>query len=236
MTKGEHAYLLRAERFLDWIEIGRLVYPDRTDHVGPGDTCTYGPHRAAHRAAQAWAERNHLQWPLRHRPTVQVRDLQVLAGGPDRPREGAFYMMEEIEPDETPGSGGPRGVARVLKTLEELNPEALLLEPRTVFDAAIVGICREPQDRWKEQRQPDTWVAVYSMERAAEALVKDWEEEGANGGGLWNEAVDYIAYNSMGGWVGPHTPTWIDDLEGEAGILDLGEAGILVEGKPLEGP
>ncbi len=46
----------------------------------------------------------------------------------------------------------------VLEKLTKLNPEALLLEPREVYDTALVDVTDDPQDQWT--RKEKTWVAV----------------------------------------------------------------------------
>jgi len=96
-----------------------------------------------------------------------------------------------------------------MSTLEErlvkLNPDALLLEPRDIYDPAWVDITNEPDDHWTRP-VPSPWVAVYDFELAVDSMSE------AAGGGDENieMAHDWIQFNAMGAWVGENTPTWRD--------------------------
>jgi hypothetical protein len=74
--------------------------------------------------------------------------------------------------------------------LEETFPdEEILLADG--FDEAIIGVC----DR--------TMRVCYSIRRAVEVLV---------GQGLeWDEAEEYLYFNTVGAWVGEKTPIWIHE-------------------------
>lgn len=89
--------------------------------------------------------------------------------------------------------------AVVLAELAELNPEALLLEPRSTYDEALVGHTTEPDDHWPREL-PCLPVAVYCYVKATDALVK---HEGMTAESAW-ERLDH---NAFGAWAGPHTPT-----------------------------
>jgi len=89
--------------------------------------------------------------------------------------------------------------AEVLKQLEALAPDALLLEPRGHFDAALVGYTDEPDDHWT--RQPGHYVAIYDRDRCIEALR---EMLGCD----YDGAADYFGYNTEGAWMGKGTPTF----------------------------
>lgn len=104
----------------------------------------------------------------------------------------------------------------LLSSIAALNPDAILYEPRELFDRAIVGLICDPADRWEGARvdSPGTWVVVYSFHRAVSVLV-------AEGEGDFETASEWVSYNSMGGWYGPETPTWIDELPGGSQLFGL---------------
>ena len=94
-----------------------------------------------------------------------------------------------------------------IQRLAALNPDALLLEPRDVYDSCVVDITDNPHDHWP--RQTPAWVAVYDGEAVLEAtsLAHDCTHE---------EAAEHVGYNMVGAWLGDGTPTfrWEDwDLE-----------------------
>jgi len=99
----------------------------------------------------------------------------------------------------------PESPEGVVKRLEERNPEALLLEPREVYDAALVDLTDTPADDW--ERPVRTWVAVYDARGCVEAIQRwmDCEPE---------EAQEWFDFNTSGAWMGAGTPTfrW-DDLD-----------------------
>lgn len=74
--------------------------------------------------------------------------------------------------------------------------EALLLEPRAVFDQALVGITDSPSG----QR-----VAVYDSQACIDALAaqEGWERD---------EAAEFFEYNTLGAYVGAATPLFVDLL------------------------
>lgn len=83
--------------------------------------------------------------------------------------------------------------------LKSVPKEALLLEPRLVFDPCLVGVTDLPNDHWprKEKRK----VAVYDIEKTIEAIAfwLDCPED---------EAVEWFNYNTSGAWMGEGTPTF----------------------------
>jgi len=92
----------------------------------------------------------------------------------------------------------------ILKKAEQLG--VLVLEPRDLFDAAMVDVLTTPpDDDWP--RQTNTPCAQYSVARCIQALV---EAEGMEE----QDAREYIHYNTMGAWVGEGTPTFLDDDDG----------------------
>lgn len=74
--------------------------------------------------------------------------------------------------------------------------EALLLEPRTTFDRALIGIT---------EGAASSGVAVYDSEKCIEALAQDndWEYE---------EACEWFSFNTSGAFVGPGTPIFLHTL------------------------
>ena len=87
----------------------------------------------------------------------------------------------------------------VLARLDEVNPDALLLEPREVYDKALVDVTDDPRDHWP--RTEKTWVAVYDEFECIDAIM------------LWlgcpeEDALDWFSFNTSGAWVGEGTPTF----------------------------
>ena len=87
----------------------------------------------------------------------------------------------------------------VLKELEALNPDALLLEPRDVYDPALVGVTDDPKDHWP--RGASVHVAVYDSDRCIDAIM-GWL------GCDYNAAADWFGFNTSGEWAGEGTPTF----------------------------
>lgn len=87
----------------------------------------------------------------------------------------------------------------VLKKLDGLNSDALLLEPREVYDRALVGVTDDPQDQW--DRPTKVYVAVYDELECIDAIMAwmDCPED---------EALDWFSFNTSGAWVGDGTPTF----------------------------
>lgn len=78
----------------------------------------------------------------------------------------------------------------IVNHLSEVNPEALLLEPRSVFDDALIGY----------QEREGMVVAVYDID----ALVELASE--VTGSNDWIENADHVSFNITGSWMGPGTP------------------------------
>ena len=87
----------------------------------------------------------------------------------------------------------------ILTQLQQHNPDALLLEPREVYDKALVGVTSTPDDRWP--RTNETWVAVYDEELCLKAIM-EWQ------GCDYAEASEWFGYNTSGAWAGEGTPTF----------------------------
>lgn len=74
--------------------------------------------------------------------------------------------------------------------------EALLLEPRDMFDACLVGMVHQ------FGRPP---VACYSLNQVLTALMRS--------GMTHEEAVEWFEFNMVGAWVGEFTPAFIETFE-----------------------
>ena len=87
-----------------------------------------------------------------------------------------------------------------LEILVKANPNALILEPRDVYDAALVGSTDKPDDHWP--RKTDTTVAIYDEELCHTANMAGMECD-------YDAANDWFQYNTSGGWYGENTPTFV---------------------------
>lgn len=83
-------------------------------------------------------------------------------------------------------------------TLDELEmqlegSEALFLEPRAVFDVAVIGIA---------ERVDGLCVVAYDSARVLQALMDQngWDED---------EAREWYDFNTAGAYVGPGTPVFL---------------------------
>ena len=97
-------------------------------------------------------------------------------------------------------------VEEVLRELEALNPNAMLLEPREVYDRALIGVTDDPNDSWPSKAR--VHVAVYDINRCLEAIMA-WL------GCDFADAREWFGYNTSGAWVGEGTPTFAILGEGE---------------------
>jgi hypothetical protein len=64
------------------------------------------------------------------------------------------------------------------------------------FDDAILGV------------DPNSNRVIYSVTKCVQILM---EEDGID----FDEAYDYLSYNSINAWVGEQTPIWCDDTNSE---------------------
>ena len=95
-----------------------------------------------------------------------------------------------------------RKLAGVLRARpDELPAGVLLLEPRMVYDRALLGYTYHPRDRWPRVGAGNVAVAVYSRARCI-AAITDWMECDED------EAAEWFEYNTAGAWVGEGTPTF----------------------------
>jgi hypothetical protein len=99
--------------------------------------------------------------------------------------------------------GGEVGVLKPqpkVMALSELPDGLRVLEPREVFDAAILGVA---------SRADGTCAVAYSRQLCIEQLMKanDWSEE---------EACEWYDFNTSAAWVGEGTPIFVQTIdEGE---------------------
>jgi hypothetical protein len=77
----------------------------------------------------------------------------------------------------------------IIQNLSDENPDALLADG---FAGALIGVAR---------RCGQPTLAVYDYELGVEILVRQ--------GMSAEEAVEWMEFNVVGGWHGPHTPIWL---------------------------
>jgi hypothetical protein len=97
----------------------------------------------------------------------------------------------------------------ILDALAVENPEALLLEPRSMYDPCVVGMTSSPDDHW--DRKPGFVVAVYDANKCIEAIVNELVDEDSSAlvnDDIWSVAVEHFEFNTSGAWVGQNTPTF----------------------------
>ena len=82
------------------------------------------------------------------------------------------------------------------EVLEELNDEALLMEPRSQFDSCICGI---------GARFNDGPLVAYDVDKVLDSLQ--------SGGMSEEEAQEYFDCNIAGAWVGEGTPMFVRLIE-----------------------
>lgn len=73
--------------------------------------------------------------------------------------------------------------------IADYNPEAMLADG---FDAALIGVV------FRATKEP---VALYDYEKCIEVLM---DREGVD----YAEAVEWLEFNTLGSWVGEHTPAF----------------------------
>lgn len=89
---------------------------------------------------------------------------------------------------ELPASGPVSDSIRA--RLSDMNPEALFADG---LDDALIGV---------GYRCGQVALAVYDVEKAAQVLVK-------RDGLSYGEAMEFLEFNTIGAWVGEHTPIWM---------------------------
>lgn len=76
----------------------------------------------------------------------------------------------------------------------EENPEAFLADG---FEEAFVGFAR---------RCGQPTLVVYDIDKCVEVLMR-------RDGMSYEEAHEYLEFNSIGAWVGENTPVWFERIE-----------------------
>ena len=89
--------------------------------------------------------------------------------------------------------------AEVIAGLLARNPDALLLEPREVYDLCLVAFTDRPDDHWP--RNDHVFVAVYNAETCIEEFAAAHNVD-------MQTSVEWFEFNTAGAWVGENTPTF----------------------------
>ena len=84
----------------------------------------------------------------------------------------------------------------MIKNLEGV--EGLVLDPRELYDQAIIGIC------YRTQR------VVYSVDKLIEVTQKRFLEEGPKP--ETHEAEEYVYYNILGSYMGELEPIYVESI------------------------
>ena len=82
----------------------------------------------------------------------------------------------------------------IMEYIESLYPDSLLANG---FDCCIIGITRGT----------DSGRVVYDVDKMAEVCMED--------GMTYEDAVEYLEFNTLNAYVGEYTPVYIDNLAGE---------------------
>ena len=94
---------------------------------------------------------------------------------------------------------------RLLDALAQINPDAILFEPRDLYDRCVVALAQaHPDDDWAGNRllgEDAPYVAVYDRDALIEATLVDFDGEGG-----YENAAEWVDFNMSGGWLGPNTP------------------------------
>ena len=93
-----------------------------------------------------------------------------------------------------------------LDKLNDENPDALLLEPREFFDAAICGVVQSQPDTDHWQRATTELIAVYDTSQCIQAIC-EWLDCGEDAAWEWYNA------NTSCAWLGSGTPTFTTEME-----------------------
>ena len=93
---------------------------------------------------------------------------------------------------------------RLPDTLAQINPDALLFEPRDLYDRCVVALAQaHPEDAWARNRllgEDAPCVAVYDRDALVKAILVGFD------GGECEDAAEWVDFNMAGGWLGPNTP------------------------------
>lgn len=79
--------------------------------------------------------------------------------------------------------------------MKEIIIERYAQEDEVLFadgiDDAIIGF------------EPNLWKVVYSKQKCIEVMSRDMS---------WEEAIEFLDYNTFNSYVGEKTPLWVDDI------------------------
>jgi len=98
-----------------------------------------------------------------------------------------------------------------MNTIENLQEDALLLEPRERFDSCIIGTCSQ------------TGRVVYDENKILNVLMEDAEEINeldTNDEHVEQIAREYYEFNILGAYMGEMTPMYVNLLE-EKFVVDV---------------
>ena len=84
----------------------------------------------------------------------------------------------------------------MVKVIEGI--EGLVLDPRELYDEAIIGIC------YRSQR------VIYSIDKLVEAVHKDLLKEEPKS--TIHEAIDYVHFNIVGAYMGDLEPIYVESI------------------------
>ena len=82
----------------------------------------------------------------------------------------------------------------IMEYIESLYPDSLLADG---FDSCIIGITQGT----------DSGRVVYDVDKMVEVCMED--------GMTYEDAVEYLEFNTLNAYVGQYTPAYIDHLAGE---------------------
>lgn len=88
--------------------------------------------------------------------------------------------------------------AEIIDQLAEETEGEGILYPN--YEEALVGICRR-------FNQPP--VALYSYSKCIKALMKEFSGDGRTEDELYDAAVEWFEFNTLGAWVGEYTPAFL---------------------------
>jgi hypothetical protein len=93
---------------------------------------------------------------------------------------------------------------RLSDALAQINPNAMLFEPRDLYDRCVVALAQALRgDAWARNRlsgEDAPCVAVYDRDALIKAILGDDGEMG------YEDAAEWVDFNMAGGWLGPNTP------------------------------
>ena len=89
--------------------------------------------------------------------------------------------------------------SEIVAELQKRNPDALLLEPRELYDKCLVGFTDQPNDHWPRKKR--VFVAIYDAQTCVEEFAEVEEVD-------LQTSVEWFEYNTALAWDGENTPTF----------------------------